>query len=123
MGKLTPSVLSSPKGLESFSPPGTPLNSPSRSRDPSVDRRPTTSSQLPQQPSEAGGTDQGLVYNFFSSLKTALYGEQEREAKTIIKHRTSKLKRQGSKKFPKKFNILAKVEEVGVENLMSGRGS
>merc|ERR1719259_212400 len=57
--KLTPSVLSSPKGLESFSPPGTPLNSPSRSRDPSVDGR-----MRPSKPPE----EQGLVSNFFSSL-------------------------------------------------------
>jgi len=133
--KLTPSVLSSPKGLESFSPPGTPLNSPSRSRDPSVDRSgrhrergasakasaaAAAAATLPQRPQDQRPEDQGLVYSFFSSLKSALYGEQEREAKTIIKHRTKQLTRKGSKKFPKKFGILAKVEEVGVENLMSG---
>ena len=97
--KLTPSVLSSPK---SFSPTGTPLNSPSRSR--------ATSTERPRD-------EHGLVSNFFSSLKSALYGEQEKEAKTLIKQKST-VKRRGSKKMPKKFGILAKVEEVGVENLL-----
>ena len=60
---------------------------------------------------------------FFSSLKAALYGEQEREAKAVIKAKSRPSTKLGKGRgYVKKFGILAKVEEVGVENLMSGSG-
>ena len=60
---------------------------------------------------------------FFSSLKAALYGEQEREAKAVIKAKSRPPTKLGKGRgYVKKFGILAKVEEVGVENLMSGSG-
>ena len=118
--KLTPSCLSSPKQM--ISPTDTPLNSPSRSRSTSVERRPEAAAALlPRNPQDEGG----LVASFFSSLKSALYGEQEREAKTIIKNKTAQQRKYGKGRHAaaKKFGILAKVEEVGVENLLMGYDS
>ena len=116
---LTPSVISSPTGSKSFSPTGTPLNSPLRSPCITPPNEPVCSSakgdQLsPDEPKNAYSSE-GLVYSFFSSLKSALYGEQQKEAKTLIRKKHKKYKQ---KQF-KRLGILEKVEEVGVENLFS----
>lgn len=95
---LTPSIISSPCGSKSFSPTGTPLNSPLH----------TPPGTPPNEPDSSSG----IVQGFFASLKSALYGEQQKEAQT--------LRRKKKRKKPvKKFGILEKVEEVGVENLMN----
>lgn len=97
---LTPSVISSPTGFKSFSPTGTPLNSPIHTP--------------PGTPPDEQQESSGLVYGFFSSLRSALYGEQQKEAQTI---RQRKKKGVISQRM-KKLGILEKVEEVGVENLL-----
>ena len=95
---LTPSIISTPAGGRSFSPTGTPLNSPTHT--------PPGTPPNEKADSAAGG---GLVASFFSSLKAALYGEQQKEIQ---------IKRRKSMRKHTKFGILEKVEEVGVENLM-----
>ena len=113
---LTPSVIATPVGERAFSPTGTPLNSPAH-----------TPPGTPPNERQAAGPDAaaaddvdggaGIVAGFFSSLRAALYGEQQKE-----QIRTNSLKRQRMKTKkkgrPMKFGILEKVEEVGVENLM-----
>ena len=60
---LTPSVMHSPKDIsKSFSPTGTPLNSPMRPSSPTR---------------ETDADNPGFVLGFFASLRTALYGEQQ----------------------------------------------
>ena len=95
---LTPSIISTPAGERSFSPTGTPLNSPMH----------TPPGTPPNEKADSGG----IVGGFFSSLKAALYGEQQKEVQQI---RQKSLRR---KKKPKRFGILEKVEEVGVENIL-----
>lgn len=90
---LTPSVISTPCDSRSFSPPDTPLNSPLHS--------PSNS------PSPEEDPDIGIVHGFFTSLKTALYGESQKE--------TRKRKR---KQPSKNLGIMEKLEEVGVQKLM-----
>ena len=97
LSSLTPSIIATPAGEKSFSPTGTPLNSPAH----------TPPGTPPNEPQGGGG----LVTGFFSSLKAALYGEQLKETHT--------LRRRSKKAKVKRFGILEKVEEVGVENLMS----
>ena len=93
---LTPSVIHSPTDLgKSFSPTGTPLNSPDGSRSAS----PVRSDANP-----------GFVLGFFASLRTALYGEQQKEVMTLTKKH---------KKSKKKLGILKKVQEVGPERFLS----
>ena len=58
----------------------------------------------------------GFVLSFFSSLRTALYGEQQKEVKTLM--RKKKMARK-SAAASKKLGILQKVEEVGVERFLS----
>ncbi len=63
------------------------------------------------------------MLGFFAALRTALYGEQQREAQTVMRRGSGgppphhKGGKRGSMK--KSFGILEKVEEVGVENLLS----
>lgn len=97
---LTPSIISTPAGLRSFSPTGTPLNSPTH-----------TPPGSPKAEAPAG-----IVASFFSSLKTALYGEQQKEIKLKRRKRT----KSNSAAAASKFGILERVEEVGVENLLVG---
>ena len=99
------SVISSPCGSKTFSPTGTPLNSPIHTppetpRNETVDQKP----------------ESGIVHGFFASLKAALYGEQRKEAQAHIRRNHHHKKRQQQQK---KLGILEKVEEVGVENLLS----
>ena len=116
---LTPSVISSPTGSKTFSPTGTPLNSPlcSPPNTPPNERANTKGLEKSVSSAELSSTNrsEGLVYGFFSSLKNALYGEQQKEAKTLIRKRRKKDK----KRQFKRLGILEKVEEVGVENLLS----
>ena len=95
---LTPSVLTSPYGSKNISPTETPCHTPDES--------------LPGSPEEK--LSNSLVGSFFSSLKTAILGEQRKE------HKASKLKsrlknRRGS------FGIMETVEEIGVENLIGDK--
>ena len=117
---LTPSAITSPTGSKSFSPTGTPLNSPLCSPPPTPPNERSHTGILekqisPDEPGNALLSSEGLVYGFFSSLKSALYGEQQKEAKTLIR---KKRKKDKQKQF-KRLGILEKVEEVGVENLLS----
>ncbi len=65
------------------------------------------------------------MLGFFSALRTAIYGEQQKEAQTNIRRQQQQQPphhqhRRGSRRGGlKKFGILEKVEEVGVENLLS----
>ena len=55
----------------------------------------------------------GMVLGFFASLRAALYGEQQKEVKTLRrKHKKVKVK-------TKKLGILEKVQEVGPERFLS----
>ena len=117
---LTPSVISSPTGSKSFSPTGTPLNSPLCSPPQTPPNGAMYSSTLEKQKISPDDTNdaphpEGLVYGFFSSLKSALYGEQQKEVKTLIRKKRKKDKQRQYKRL----GILEKVEEVGVENLFS----
>ncbi len=56
----------------------------------------------------------GFVAGFFASLRSALYGEQQKEAQAQILKRRKK-----RKPAIKRLGILEKVEEVGVERFMS----
>ena len=104
---LTPSVISSPKGDQAFSPTGTPLNSPAQTPPdtPSNDKT-AQNTKLSESP--------GFVAGFFASLRSALYGEQQKEAQAQILKRRKK-----RKPVIKRLGILEKVEEVGVERFMS----
>jgi len=104
ISSLTPSVIHSPTKGQSFSPTGTPLNSPEHSRPHSPTRKnsPPTMEDNP-----------GYVLGFFASLRTALYGEQQKEVMTLKK------KARKSKKGQKKLGILEKVQEVGPERFLS----
>ncbi len=105
---LTPSVISTPACERSFSPTGTPLNSPTQ----------TPPGTPPPEKKDHQPEESGIVVGFFSALKAALYGEQQKEAQSTLRrqhHRKSISKRGGLKKF----GILERVEEVGVENLLS----
>ena len=53
------------------------------------------------------------LFPFFFSLRTALYGEQQKEVMTLKK------KARKSKKGQKKLGILEKVQEVGPERFLS----
>ena len=75
--------------LKSFSPTGTPSNSPLHSP----------------------GADSGIVNRFFSTLKASFYGTE-----STPKRKYPTPKRSNSSQ---RFGILEKVEEVGVENLMT----
>ena len=92
VSSLTPSVLTSPNASRHISPTGTPLHTPEES--------------LPGSPDETAGA--GMVYSFFSSLKSAIYGQQRKE------HRSSKMRR---KREEKRHNlgIMEAVEEVGFQ--------
>ena len=92
-------MISSPCGSKSFSPTGTPINTPAH-----------TPPGTP--PNEKVKPESGYVLGFFASLRTALYGEQQKEAQMTIR-------RKKGKSVSKKLGILEKVEEVGVENLLS----
>ena len=120
---LTPSVISSPTGSKTFSPTGTPLNSPLHSPPgtPPNERSNSRGLEKSMSSTELSSTNrpEGLVYGFFASLKNALYGEQQKEAKTLIRKRRKKDK----KRQFKRLGILEKVEEVGVENLLSNHPS
>jgi hypothetical protein len=106
---LTPSVISSPKGEHAFSPTGTPLNSP-------VQTPPGTPPNETVATTESGSSaPSGFVFGFFSSLRAALYGEQQKEAQAQILRQ----KRKKRKPAMKRLGILEKVEEVGVERFMS----
>ena len=115
---LTPSVIATPVGERAFSPTGTPLNSPAHTPPgtPPSERQAAAAAADAEEDVNGGA---GIVAGFFSSLRTALYGEQQKE-----QIRTNSLKRQRAamktkkKGKPMKFGILEKVEEVGVENLM-----
>ena len=54
-----------------------------------------------------------IFYSLFFSLRTALYGEQQKEVMTLKK------KARKSKKGQKKLGILEKVQEVGPERFLS----
>ena len=96
ISSLTPSVLTSPTYSRNMSPTDTPCHTPEES--------------LPGSPEDNG--DAGIVYGFFNSLKTAIYGQQRKE------HRQSKReKRMQDKRH--KLRIMEAVEEVGVENILS----
>lgn len=101
VSSLTPSIISTPAGDKSFSPTGTPLNSPLH----------TPPGTPPNGKVEESG-ESGIVVGFFSSLRAALYGEQQKEVQTLRRNKKKSM-------MKKKFGILAKVEEVGVENLLS----
>ena len=103
---LTPSVISSPKGEHAFSPTGTPLNSPAQTP-------PGTPPNETIATTEASSS--GFMFGFFSSLRAALYGEQQKEAQAQIMRQ----KRKKRKPVIKRLGILEKVEEVGVERFMS----
>ncbi len=67
-----------------------------------------------------------MVLGFFSALRSALYGEQQKEAQQSTTLRQQHQQphptqhRRGSRRGGlRKFGILEKVEEVGVENLLS----
>ena len=116
---LTPSVIATPVGERAFSPTGTPLNSPAHTPPgtPPNERRAAAAAVDAAAVADDVDGGAGIVAGFFSSLRAALYGEQQKE------HiRTHSLKRQRKAKTkkgkPMKFGILEKVEEVGVENLM-----
>jgi len=103
ISSLTPSVIHSPIKGKTFSPTGTPLNSPDGSR-PSSPTRKNSTKNLEDNP--------GFVLGFFASLRTALYGEQQKEVLTLKKKaRKSKAR--------KKLGILEKVQEVGPERFLS----
>jgi hypothetical protein len=55
------------------------------------------------------------VLGFFSSLRSALYGEHQKEQ---IRHNTLKRQKKVKGLKGKKLGILEMVEEVGVENIM-----
>ena len=116
---LTPSVISTPAGTKSFSPTGTPLNSPLCSPPMTPPNERITSNPLDRNTYTANSSNEsrpeGLVYSFFASLKNAVYGEQQKEAKTMIRKKRKKDKHRQYKRL----GILEKVEEVGVENLFS----
>ena len=120
---LTPSVISSPTGSKTVSPTGTPLNSPlcSPPGTPPNERSNSKGLEKSMSSSELSSANrpEGLVYGFFASLKNALYGEQQKEAKSLIRKRSKKDKK---RRF-KRLGILEKVEEVGVENLLSNHPS
>ena len=54
-----------------------------------------------------------IFYSLFFSLRTALYGEQQKEVMTLKK------KARKGKKGQKKLGILEKVQEVGPERFLS----
>lgn len=115
---LTPSVISSPTGSKSFSPTGTPLNSPLNTPPGTPPNEPNHSSTLKRREEISpvdNSSSEGYIYAFFSSLKGALYGEQTKEAKTLIRKKRKEVKQ----KHYKRLGILEKVEEVGIENLFS----
>jgi len=104
---LTPSVISSPKGDRAFSPTGTPLNSPAQTPPETPSNEKTAqNTKLSEAP--------GFVAGFFASLRSALYGEQQKEAQAQILKRRKK-----RKPVMKRLGILEKVEEVGVERFLS----
>merc|ERR1711971_918715 len=92
ISSLTPSVLTSPTDSRNMSPTDTPCHTPEES--------------LPGSPE--GDGDAGIVYGFFHSLKTAIYGQQRKE------HRQSKRERRMQDKRHK-LRIMEAVEEAGVE--------
>merc|ERR1711971_80896 len=96
ISSLTPSVLNSPDYSRNMSPTDTPCHTPEES--------------LPGSPE--GDGDAGIVYGFFHSLKTAIYGQQRKE------HRQSKRERRMQDKRHK-LRIMEAVEEAGVENILS----
>merc|ERR1711892_1623742 len=96
ISSLTPSVLTSPNASRNMSPTGTPVHTPEES--------------LPGSPDETSST--GVVYSFFSSLKSAIYGQQRKE------HRSTKMKRKMEEKRHN-LRIMEAVEEVGIESMFS----
>ena len=108
---LTPSVISSPKGEHAFSPTGTPLNSPEQTPPGTPPNEAVTTTSA----SSSAPSTSGFVFGFFSSLRAALYGEQQKEAQAQILRQ----KRKKRKPVIKRLGILEKVEEVGVERFMS----
>eukprot|EP00092_Neocalanus_flemingeri_P012790 GFUD01013782.1.p1 GENE.GFUD01013782.1~~GFUD01013782.1.p1 ORF type:complete len:1377 (+),score=309.96 GFUD01013782.1:584-4714(+) len=98
ISSLTPSVLTSPNASKNISPTGTPIHTPEET--------------LPGSPDETSSA--GVVYSFFSSLKSAIYGEQRKE------HRTSKFKRRMEEKRHN-LRIMEAVEEVGIENMFNDK--
>jgi len=98
VSSLTPSVLTSPNASRHISPTGTPLHTPEES--------------LPGSPDETAGA--GMVYSFFSSLKSAIYGQQRKE------HRSSKMRRKMEEKRHN-LGIMEAVEEVGIESMFSDK--
>jgi hypothetical protein len=57
----------------------------------------------------------GFVQGFFASLRSALYGEQQKEVQAQI----LRSKRKKKKTFAKRLGILEKVEEAGIERFLS----
>jgi len=98
ISSLTPSVLTSPNASKNISPTETPIHTPEES--------------LPGSPDESSNA--GMVYSFFSSLKSAIYGQQRKE------HRSSKMKRRMQEKRHH-LRIMEAVEEVGIENMFSDK--
>merc|ERR1712106_1215292 len=96
ISSLTPSVLTSPNASRNMSPTGTPVHTPDEI--------------LPGSPDETSST--GVVYSFFSSLKSAIYGQQRKE------HRSTKMKRKMEEKRHN-LRIMEAVEEVGIESMFS----
>ena len=105
---LTPSVISSPKGDRAFTPTGTPLNSPVQTPPGTPPNEPAAGKIVPP-----SAPSPSFVSGFFSSLRSALYGEQQKEAQAQI------MKRKKRKPVMKRLGILEKVEEVGIERFMS----
>ena len=70
-------------------------------------------SASPERPKEE--SEPGMVLGFFASLRAALYGEQQKEVKTL-RRKHKKTKRDSKKP---KLGILEKVQEVGPERFLS----
>lgn len=122
---LTPSVIHSPKALGSYSPTGTPVNTPERRfLSPTGERKAREDTPSPSSDVDAV-PGPGLVESFFSYLKKAIYSEQVKEA-TQAAAKTQAVaarKHHLQRKKLKRLGIMQKVEEVGLENLFSSSAS
>lgn len=98
ISSLTPSVLASPSQSRNLSPTYTPAHTPEES--------------LAGSPEAS--LDSGIVYSFFNSLKTAIYGEQRRERRQSKRQLRMEDKRH-------KLRILEAVEEAGVDNMFGDK--
>jgi hypothetical protein len=107
---LTPSVIHSPNKDKNFSPTGTPLNSPARSKPGSRTESPS------RRGSEVALDNPGFVLGFFASLRTALYGEQQKEVKTLLRKKKKQPIMASNKS---RLGILERVQEVGPQRFLS----